>query len=256
MAEQDSDIAFDEKDELAAQVGDKSAAELEKADSVAKDIANDAIIHSLSMTITAFERFRAYAEQKVKQGGVYEEFDHASELVGDLVEVAAEQMIEEVPVIGTLLKHGTLLGLRAANEHENVMDAAQDMIADMAMERNEAVGRVPSLLEEHKFEIRNAYAAAKQPSDREKAVKTTLASIGIGVPKADAAARIFQMLVEKLNLDAWIEACRSGKSGKTAECATDGAVPDIKKGAEKDAQEAFQEDDGKKQEKGKAIPRS
>jgi hypothetical protein len=63
------------------------------------------------------------------------------------------------------------------------------------------------------------------------------------------------MLVEKLNLDAWIEACRSGKSGKTAECATDGVVPDIKKGAEKDAQEAFQEDDGKKQERAKAIPR-
>ncbi len=103
MAEQDSDITFDEKDELGAQVGEKSAAELEKADSIAKDIANEAIIHSLSMTITAFERFRAYAEQKVKQGGVYEQFDHASELVGDLVEVAAEQMIEEVPVIGTLL---------------------------------------------------------------------------------------------------------------------------------------------------------
>ncbi len=135
-----------------------------------------------------------------------------------------------------------------------MMDAAQDMIADMAMERNEAVARVPSLLEEHKYEIRNSFAAAKQPSDKEKAVNTALASIGIGVPKADAAARIFQMLVERLNLDAWIEACRSGKSGKTAECATDGAVPDIKKGAEKDAQEAFQEDDGKKQERGQGDP--
>ena len=74
------------------------------------------------------------------------------------------------------------------------------------------------------------------------------------MPKPDAGARIYQQLVQTVKIDEWIESCRSGKNAKTTECATDGAIPEIKKDAEKDAKHTFHEDDGKKQQKGKAIP--
>ena len=108
--------------------------------------------------------------------------------------------------------------------------------------------------EEHKWDVRNAYASAKETPEKKSAVKATLAGFGIAIPKPDAGARIFQQLVEKLNIDAFIEACRTGKSGKTAECATDAAVPGIKEDAAKDAQQAFPEEEGKQQDKGKAMP--
>src|SRR5581483_8844231 len=152
-------------------------------------------------------------------------------------------MLEHVPVFGVLMKHGALLGLHAANETENVLTAANQMIAEMDGQRDQATQAVPSLLEEHKWEIRNAYSSAKETPDKKASVKATLAGFGIAVPKPDAGARIFQQLVEKLNIDAFIEACRTGKSGKTAECATDAAVPGIKEDAAKEKQKAFPEDE-------------
>lgn len=183
MAEQDGEVTFDEKDVLKEQVGAKSADALEKADHMAREIATEAIVNTMSATMVAFDRFRSYAKAKVeKEGGLYEKFDHASELVADLVEVAAEEMIEDVPVVGVLLKHGALVGLHAANEHESVEAAAAEMIAEMSQQRGDAASAVPGLLAEHKYDVRNAYAKAKDPSEKESAVKTTLAGLGIAVP--------------------------------------------------------------------------
>lgn len=251
------DVVFseDDKQTLKDQVGASSANELLEADACAHELAQDAVIKSMSASSAAFNRFRSYAGEKAKHaGGAYEHFAHASELVADLVEVACEEMVEHVPVFGVLMKHGALLGLHGANETEDVLTAADNMIAEMDRERDRAAQAVSPLLEEHKWEIRNAYTSAKETPDKKAAVKATLAGFGIAVPRPDAGARIFQQLVEKLNIDAFIEACRTGKSGKTAECATDGAVPGIKEDAAKEAQKAFPDEEGKKQEKGKAVP--
>jgi hypothetical protein len=211
----------------------------------------------MSAASNAFNKFRSYARTKAQSaGGAYEHFSHASELVADLVEVACEEMIEHVPVFGVLMKHGALLGLHAANESEDVLAAADEMIAEMDGQRDQAAQGLPALLEEHKWAIRNAYTSGKgkETPEKEAAVKATLAGIGIAVPRPDAAAHIFHQLVEKLNIDAFIDACRTGKSGKTAECATDGAVPGIKEDAAKETQKTFPEEESKKQDKGKAMP--
>src|SRR5438045_2134831 len=122
-ADEKGDVVFSEDDEktLKDQVGATSATELLKADDCAHEIAQDAVIRSMSAASAAFSKFRSYADQKAKSaGGAYEHFAHASELVADLVEVACEEMIEHVPVLGVLMKHGALLGLHAANETEDV----------------------------------------------------------------------------------------------------------------------------------------
>jgi len=252
-----SDITFKEEDVLTEQVGEKSAAAFEKADQIAKEIAIETTLKSTDAMENAIKKFQSYVKHKIKnEGGAKENFAQASELVGDLVEVATEMIAEHVPVLGVLMKHGALRMLGAANEAGDLDTAATDLIAELSQLHSNATNAVGPLLEEHSWEVRNAYGAAKDPSEKKAGVKAALGKIGIAVPKPDAGAHIYQALVARLNIDAWIESCRSGKNGKTAECATDAAIPGIEKDAEEESKKAFREDDGKKQkqEKGKAMP--
>lgn len=250
MAEQEGDVVFNGEDVLADQIGKKGAADLQAADQFAHDYVQDVIAASLSASIRAFEHFRNYANSKASKHGAHDQFAKAGKLVGDLVVVATKQMLSTVPVIGVLLKHGIMAGLDAINGQENFTNASQQLIATMS----DALGaaNASAIVESHQVEIRNAWLSAKDPSQKKAAVKHSLAASGIAMPAPDAAARVYQQLVETLNIEAWIESCRAGKNAKTAECATDGAIPEIKKDAEKDAKETFHEDDGKKQ--GKAVP--
>jgi hypothetical protein len=249
--DQESDVVFKEEDVLVDQVGEKGAANLQAADSFAKEYIQDAIVRSIRAAMGAFESFRDYAGRKASQHGAHDAFAKAGKLVGDLIVVATKQMLSSVPVVGILLKHGIMAGLDAANGEENFQKAAQQLVATMARAFSGAAG-ADELLQAHQVEIRNAWLSAKEPSKKKEAVIKALAGEGIARPAPDAGARIYQQLVETLQIDAWIESCRSGKNARTAECATDGAIPEIKKNAEKEANETFQEDDGKKQ--GKAMP--
>ncbi|MCU1282237.1 MAG: hypothetical protein JWM53_5783, partial [bacterium] len=124
-ADEKSDVSFKEEDVLEEQVGKKSAAELEKADHVATEIVTEALIKSIDATENAFHKFQTYVKHKIdKEGSAREKFAQASELVGDLVEVATEVFAEDVPVLGVLLKHGALKALSTANEAENLDTAA------------------------------------------------------------------------------------------------------------------------------------
>jgi hypothetical protein len=252
--EQQSDITFDERDEFEAQLGPKDAAELEKADHFAREQVQIAIMRSLSAASAAYVNFEQYVKQKAKkEGKVFEDFGEAGELVGDLVEVASE--CEDIlPVFGTVMKHFSLAALRAANEHESLIDAAGAIVAGIEKERDQAAAFAPQLLEEHAMEIRNAYAGAKgEVTDREKAVTHVLSSLGLGVPPVNAGAQLYGRLVERVNVDAWIESCRSGKNGKTAACASDSELPKFKQEG-KDEEKKY-EMDGADEKKKDAIPR-
>lgn len=247
MAEdqQDSDVTFQEEDVLADQVGKKSAADLEQADAFAHEYIQDVIAKSTRSAMNGFEHFRSYAMQQASKHGAHDQFAKAGKLVGDLVVVATKQMLQSVPVVGVLLKHGIMAGLDAINGQEKFDVAAQQLIATMSSAFDGDAAS--TLVDAHRTETRNAWLSAKDPSQKRASVKAALSGVGIAMPAADAAARIYQQLVETANVEAWIQSCRSGANGKTAECATDGAIPEIKKDAEQEAHKSFQEDDGKKQ---------
>lgn len=252
--EQNSDITFDDRDVLEDQLGPKDAAELERAYQFGKEEVQEAITRSLSAASAAYASFKVYVTQKTKkEGKVFEEFDQAGELVGDLVEVASE--CEDIlPVFGTLMKHFSLAALKGANEHESLQDAAEAIVAELEKEREHAAAFAPQLLEEHAMEVRNAYASAKGGvTDKEKAEAGVLTSIGLGKPPVNAGAQLYGRLVERVNVDAWIESCRSGKNGKTAECATDAELPRGKQEG-KDEEKKY-EINGSDERKKEAIPR-
>jgi len=248
--DQESDVVFEEKDVLKDQVGGKGEAELLAADHFAHEYIQDVIARSMGAAQRAFNHFAIYAKHKASEHGAQDRFAKAGKLVGDLVVVATKQMLLAVPVAGILLKHGLMAGLDAMNGKDNFAEACDQAILAMsdAMEMSAA----DELTQAHQVEIRNAWLSAKDPSKREAAVKHALAPVGIAMPAHDAAARIYQQLVETSNIEAWIESCRAGKNARTADCATDDGIKEIKQEAAKDAKETFHEDDTKK--KGKAMP--
>ena len=75
--------------------------------------------------------------------------------------------------------------------------------------------------------------------NKEGAVTRALAEIGIAAPPADGGAKIYEELVAALNIESWIGACRAGKVGRTADCATDADVPKLKEQASLDRQIRF-----------------
>jgi hypothetical protein len=256
----DEYIAFEEGSEVEGQLDEKTQRDIMKADQFVDRISQRALSQSLGAVQAAFEAFRDYAPEKEEKEGSIEWAD----LVGDLVEVATGAMFEHVKLIGAVfkeaigvaLKHAAIGSLKGvAPEKRSVRDIAQHMIAEMAIQQEQGNDKLSAFTDAHRGEFRNAYLSAEgDDKAKQAACQKAMATQGIEVPAPNAGRLVFTSIVERFNIDRWVEGCKTGKDAKTADCATDAAIPGIKKDAEEEGKEKFhqQDDDGK--QKGKAVP--
>lgn len=257
----DQYIEFEEGSTVEGELDERTKLDIVKADEFIDRVSFDAMNDGMRMAAAAFEAFRDYVPEVEDKENAIE----WAELVGDLVEVAVGAIFEHVEVIavvmkeviGVALKHAAIAGLKsAAPERRSVKDIAQHMIAEMAIQNAESGHKMKAFRETHRGEFRDAYLSASGDANAKKAAcEKAMAAEGIVSPPPNAGRLIFTGMVERFNIDRWIEGCRTGKGKSTmVECATDAAIPGIKQDAEETGKEKFheQDDDGKKH--GKAMP--
>jgi hypothetical protein len=253
-------VAFEEGSEVEGQLDQKTQLDIIRADQFIDRISMRVMAQSMGAVQSAFEAFRDSAAEKKEQEGSIEWVD----LVGDLVEVATGAMFEHVKLIGAVfkeaigvaLKHAAIGSLNAmAPEKRSVSGIAQHMITELAIQQVQGNDKLSAFTDAHRGEFRNAYLSAEGDANKKQAAcEKAMATEGIEMPAPNAGRLVFTSIVERFNIDRWVEGCKTGKDAKTADCATDAAIPGIKKDAEQEGKERFHEQDDDGKQKGKAVP--
>jgi hypothetical protein len=252
-------VIFEEGETVVGEIPARTLAAIEEADRVAWELTQEGLAQGARCSAAALSSFEKYVQKKVKN----ERSDvNLAEVVGDLVEAAVAAISEEVPVLGIVLKHMAIAILDKASEQVDLVEAAGDLTTKIGRLDINSPELIKLAIEDHRAELRDAYLAATgSRAQRREAMKGAMARAGIGIPTPGAGKAIFQSLVTRLNIDAWIESCRHG-NGRAAACASDAMIPYLAADARNvaDATFADQEKALKKAEeeaqKRRAMPRS